>query len=148
MSIGPFASVVTSDVPRSLETALAMGFVVDECVSMGGPSFEEASREIAHHQWWDVPEPFELWKEHIERGGPVAVLAMYQESMWRRILQEIPADASALVISHGGLIEPGLVACLPESDHRGWGRPFDHLEGARRQRDDTGWVEVEHLRTH
>jgi hypothetical protein len=38
---------------------------------------------------------------------------MNQESIWRRVLQQIPPGASALVISHGGLIEPALVACLP-----------------------------------
>jgi hypothetical protein len=44
-SIGPFAYVVVSDIPRTLETALAMGFAVDECMPMGGDQFEAASRE-------------------------------------------------------------------------------------------------------
>ncbi|HEV8298679.1 MAG TPA: hypothetical protein VGQ20_15340, partial [Acidimicrobiales bacterium] len=31
---GPFAYVCTSQAPRTLETALAMGFSVDDCVDM------------------------------------------------------------------------------------------------------------------
>lgn len=145
-SIGPFALVVASTVPRSSETALAMGFVVDECMPMGGPHFEEASREIAHHEWWEVPDPFAMWKDHIERGGAVAALAADQESFWRRVVQEVPDDAAALVISHGGLIEPGLLVCFPRLDHATWGRPFGNLDGARLGFDRDRWVGVELLR--
>lgn len=66
-SIGPFAFVLSSDVPRSLETALAMGFAVDDCVDMGGPHFDETSRVIPPHQWWETPDAFALWKEHVAR---------------------------------------------------------------------------------
>ncbi|HWD43183.1 MAG TPA: hypothetical protein VHM23_05590, partial [Actinomycetota bacterium] len=29
---------------------------------------------------------------------------------------------AALIVAHGGGIEPGLVACLPGADHGSWGR--------------------------
>jgi len=145
-SIGPFAFVVASTVPRSSETALAMGFAADECVSMGGSHFEEASREIAHRAWWEVPEPFALWKDRIGRGGPVAALARDQESLWRRVVKAVPQDGGALVISHGGLIELGLVACFPDLDYRTWGGPFHNLEGARLHFDRDKWVDIELLR--
>ncbi len=45
--MGRFAYVVASLVPRTLETALAMGFAVDELVEMGGGGWEEATAEIA-----------------------------------------------------------------------------------------------------
>jgi hypothetical protein len=144
--MGPFAFVLTSDVARSWETALAMGFAVDDCVDMGGPDFEAASREIAHHRWWESPDPFALWKAHVAQSGPVAALARYQEALWRDAVGRVPAGGGALVISHGGLIEPGLVACFPNDDHCAWGGPFETLEGVRLQVDDGAWVAVELLR--
>jgi broad specificity phosphatase PhoE len=145
-SMGPFGFVLTSDVPRSLETALAMGFAVDECADMGGPHFEAANRETAHHQWWDTPDPFAFWKEHVAGDGPVTALARYQEVLWRSAVEQVPVNGAALVISHGGLIEPGLVVCFPDAEHRAWGRPFDKLEGARLQLDDNAWIGLELLR--
>jgi hypothetical protein len=87
-----------------------------------------------------------LWEDHIERGGAVAALASDQESFWRRAVQAVPEDAAALVISHGGLIEPGLLVCFPRLDHARWGRPFGNLEGARLAFDRDRWVDVELLR--
>jgi hypothetical protein len=129
-----------------LETALAMGFAVDDCVDMGGPHFQEASREIAHHQWREMPDPFLFWKEQVTNSGPVAALARYQAALWRSALEHAPRGGAALVVSHGGLIEPGLVVCFPNGDYRVWGRPFDNLEGARLQCEQSGWVQVELLR--
>ena len=146
-SIGPFAFVLTSGVPRSLETAVAMGFAVDDCVDMGGPHFAAASRELAQHRWWEMPDPFVFWQEHIAHNGPVAALAGYQETLWRSAVARVPDSGAVLVVSHGGLIEPGVVACFPDSDYRAWGRPFDNLEGARLQCDESGWVGLELLRS-
>ncbi len=43
----------------------------------------------------------------------------------------MPDGAAALVVGHGGAIEPALVACLPDADHGAWGDPFGHCEGVR-----------------
>jgi hypothetical protein len=113
-----------------------MGFAVDDCVDMGGPHFEQANREIAHHQWWGTPDPFALWKEYVARNGPVAALARHQEALWRRAVGHVPAGGAALVISHGGLIEPGLIVCLPNSDHSAWAAAADtnsDLDAARQR---------------
>ena len=40
VGMGPFAFVLASLVPRTHETALAMGFAVDETVEMGGPAWD------------------------------------------------------------------------------------------------------------
>jgi hypothetical protein len=53
--------------------------------------------------------------------------------------------AQALLISHGGLIEPGLVAALPDWPHVRWGRGFRHCEGARLHHDGTRFVGAEIL---
>ncbi len=41
----------------------------------------------------------------------------------------VPDGSGALVVSHGGCIEPALVSCLPDADHAAWGAPFGHCEG-------------------
>ena len=87
-SLGPFASVVASASPRAVETAVAMGFAVDDTV-------------------------------------------------------ELPDGAAALVIGHGGGIEPGLVACLPDADHQSWGAPFSRCDGARLGFHDGRFVGVQ-----
>ena len=55
----------------------------------------------------------------------------------------MPDGSAALVVAHGGGIEPGLVACLPGADHRSWGAPFAHCDGARLAFDEGGFVSVE-----
>lgn len=53
-SMGPFAQVVTSVVPRARETAIAMGFAVDyEIVTLA--SDEELYAELETTRWWDTP---------------------------------------------------------------------------------------------
>ena len=65
--------------------------------------------------------------------------------MWGQIVFNVPDGAQALLISHGGLIEPGLVAALPTWRHAEWGRGFKHGEGARLGHDGTGFIDAEIL---
>jgi hypothetical protein len=55
----------------------------------------------------------------------------------------VPDGAATFVISHGGLIEPGLVACFPGRECGAWRAPFMNLEGARLVFDGTDWVEMD-----
>src|SRR6266545_2150702 len=103
-SLGPFASVVTSASPRAIETAVAMGFAVDDTVA-------EAHRRI-----------------------------------WTSVVAAVPDGAAALVVGHGGGIEPGLVACLPDADYQSWGGPFGHCDGARLSFNEGGFVSVQFRR--
>jgi|ERR1019366_8743959 broad specificity phosphatase PhoE len=66
--MGPFARVVTSVVPRARETAIAMGFAVDqEIVSMA--STEAMYAEFEASRWWDGPEPFVALAEVVAARG-------------------------------------------------------------------------------
>jgi broad specificity phosphatase PhoE len=57
-SAGPFGYVVAGDVSRSAETALAMGFAVDEIVDMGTGVWEDGQLEKGHdHAHWDWSSP-------------------------------------------------------------------------------------------
>ncbi len=53
---------------------------------------------------------------------------------------------SALVINHGGVVELGAVACLPDADHTSWGSHFECCEGVRLFWEDGKFVTAEILR--
>jgi hypothetical protein len=78
-------------------------------------------------------------------SGAVAALGHRQAELWSGILMRVPDGAEALLISHGGLIEPGLVAALPDWPHVRWGRGFRHCEGARLRDDGRRFLDAEIL---
>ena len=127
-SLEPFAYVVTSTSPRAIETAVAMGFAVDDTVEL--PSGYVAG-EVEHHGQWRWPRPYRTYAALIGRRGGIATVAEANRRIWKRVVQVVPDGAAALVVGHGGGIEPGLVACLPDADHDLWGAPFGHCDGAR-----------------
>jgi len=129
-SLGPFAQVVTSVVPRARETAIAMGFAVDyELVTLA--SGEDMYLEIEHSRWWEASQPFIALAQLIATKGATWRYGHAIVALWRDILTAIPEETAALVIGHSGELEIALVACFPEVDHTGWGKPFGVCEGAR-----------------
>lgn len=129
-SLGPFAQVVTSVVPRARETAIAMGFAVDyELVTLA--SDEDLYAESESSQWWVSSAPFSALAQLIAAQGATWRYGHALVALWRDILTGIPDGAAALVIGHSGDLEIGLVACFPHADHRTWGAPFGVCEGAR-----------------
>jgi broad specificity phosphatase PhoE len=80
------------------------------------------------------------------RGGGLANVAEAHRRIWTGVVEAVPDGAAALVIGHGGGIEPGLVACLPDADYESWGMPFGHCDGARLGFDDGRFVSVQFRR--
>jgi broad specificity phosphatase PhoE len=142
-SLGPFAAVVTSASPRGIETAVAMGFAVDDTVEL--PS-GYVTGEVGHHDQWRWPRPYRIYAELLGRGGGLANVAEAHRRIWMGVVEAVPDGAAALVVGHGGGIEPGLVACLPDADHASWGMPFGHCDGARLGFDDGTFVSVQFRR--
>jgi broad specificity phosphatase PhoE len=138
--LGPFAFVASSPVPRTLETAIAMGFAVDEILDL--PS-GYVPGEVEHHAQWEWPRPYARYAALIAEGRGLARAAAAARGAFARIMQSIPDGAAALVISHGGTIEPALVACCPAADHGSWGPALRHCEGARLGYEDGAFVAVE-----
>ncbi len=127
--IGPFDRVVATVVPRARETAIAMGFAVDEeLVTLS--SEPEMYREAAQFRWWEAERPFASLAELIGRGGASSRYANSLAALWRDLLTPLE-DGAVLVIGHSGELEHGLVACMPHADHGSWGQPFGPCEGAR-----------------
>ncbi len=143
-TIGPFAFVVASIVPRTLETAVAMGFAPDACVDQGGgPLWEASLEEVPFHAQWEAEEPFVMYRDAIARGGAMRDLADLQLAIWTDAVTRVREGEAALVVTHGGLIDSGLVHALPDADHSSWGPPISQLEGANLRHDGTSFELVE-----
>jgi broad specificity phosphatase PhoE len=129
--IGPFDWVLTSQVPRTLETALAMGFAVDEQLETLGDLPLEVWEEIGHHERWTWTDAFVHFARFVAQGGPAARMGQRQQQTWVQALAAVPEGGSVLIISHGRIIETGLVTCVPDGDFAAWGAPFQHGEGVQ-----------------
>ena len=129
-SMGPFARVVTSVVPRTRETAIAMGFAVD--YELATLTFDEAVyTETAASRWWKAAQPFAALAAGMATKGAMWRYGHALAALWRDILTALPEGAAALVIGHSGELEMALVACFPQADHAAWDGTFGPCEGAR-----------------
>jgi broad specificity phosphatase PhoE len=138
-NIGPFDRIVTSKLPRAFETAIAMGFAVDvqtELMNTYGAAVEKEA------SW---PQPFSKYSEISRRGGAAAKYAIKLGKYYAEVMTFISEGRSALVINHGGVVELGVIGCLPDYDFSSWGGPVDYCEGAKLYWDD-GFVRAEVLR--
>lgn len=138
--LGPFDFVATSTLTRALETAIAMGFAVteqNELMSTYGAGVE------AEAPW---PLSFFHYAEIVKRDGAAAKYAYKLFDYYADILNKIADGGSALVINHGGVVELGAVACLPDEDFSTWGDEANYCEGARLYWDNGKFVRGEVLR--
>ena len=76
---GPFSLVVTSPVPRAVETAIAMGFEVDET--------DESLGRIPSGTASGWPCPFSRISEVVRAGGRAAKFATEIADLWRSIVE-------------------------------------------------------------
>ncbi len=143
LQLPAFDYVAVGDQPRHLDTALALGFAVDEQISWPSRYLQGV---VGHHDQWSWPQPFVRYAELLQAGSGLADMAATHVGHWRRLLDLIPAGGAGLVVSSGGSIEPVLVAALPDADHASWGRVFDPLEGASLEWDGNAFTCVRLLR--
>lgn len=139
-NIGPFDRVVTSTLPRAFETAIAMGFAVDEQSEL----MSTYGRDVESEAPW--PQPFVNYAEIIKQKGAAAKYALKLAMYYAGIMDVISEGRSALVINHGGVVEMGVIACLPNIDYSTWGDPVSYCEGARLFWEDGRFVRAEVLR--
>jgi len=139
-NLGPFDRVVTSTLPRAFETAIAMGFAVDEQIELMSTYGSDVGRE--------APWPLSCagYAEVVGKGGAAAQYANQLTDAYGKLADYLADGRSALVINHGGILEMGAVACLPDADHISWGSHFEYCEGIRLFWDDGRFVDGEILR--
>ncbi len=138
--LGKFDRVVTSTLPRAFETAIAMGYAVDEQIEQLSTMGDEVDAEI---QW---NAGFAAWAHVVKRGGAAARFAHEQAELWRSIVRALPENGCALIISHGGIVEAGTIGCLPPTARTTYGPACSHCEGARLTFESDTVVNVEILR--
>ena len=122
-ALGPFELVVTSPLPRAIETALAMGFAVDETAA------DLARMPAAIGRDW--PLDFAAVTAAVGAGGAAAVYAAKVAALWQGIIERVPEGGQALVVTHGGIVELGAVAAVPHCRHASWGEAIGYCEGAQ-----------------
>ena len=139
-NLGRFDRVVTSTLPRAFETAIAMGFAVDEQMELMSTYGNEVGRE--------APWPLSCagYAEVVRKGGAAARYADQLAEVYAKLANYLADGRKALVINHGGVLELGAVACLPKADHVAWGSHFEYCEGIRLFWDDDRFVDGEILR--
>jgi len=139
-NLGPFDRVITSTLPRAFETAIAMGFAVDEQNELMSTYGSAVERE--------APWPLSCagYAEVIRKGGAAAQYANQLVELYTKLADYLVDGRQALVVNHGGVAEMGAVACLPNADHFAWGSHFEPCEGIRLFWDDEICVDAEVLR--
>ncbi len=120
----PFDLVVTANVPRAIETSIAFGNEVHQMDDALG----QLPREIFDKIGW--PNSFSHFKTIISQHKDVEDFANAQAQNWREIVDHLPKNGRALIISHGAIIELGLIACQPNANHKEWGNAIGYCEGA------------------
>ncbi|MBI5670261.1 MAG: histidine phosphatase family protein [Chloroflexi bacterium] len=137
---GPFERVITSTIPRAYETAVAMGFAVDEQLEPLGMIDKGVEEEVA----WDAG--FAGWGEVYRRGGAVMRYAGKHAAFVREVAAALPPGGAALIVSHGGIVEAQAVGCLPDADHAAWGGACSWCEGVRLTFDGEKFTDAKVLR--
>jgi len=138
--LGPFDRVVTSTLPRAFETAISMGFAVDEQNELMSSYGSDVGRE--------APWPLSCagYAEVVAMGGAAGKYANKLLKIYTKLANSIADGGSALVVNHGGVLELGAVACLPNADHVKWGSHFEYCEGIRLFWEDVQFVDCDLLR--
>ena len=139
-NLGPFDRVITSTLPRAFETAIAMGFAVDEQ--------NELMSMYGHEVELEAPWPLSCagYAEVIHKGGAATRYANQLAALYTKLADYLAEGRAALVVNHGGIVEMGAVACLPDADHFAWGSHFECCEGVRLFYEDGKFVNAEILR--
>lgn len=136
---GTFDRVVTSTAARAFETAIAMGFAVDEQAELIS-RLPDAVDEMLPY-----PQPFAEY--HGMRQHPVVAKHLHKLAhFYANLAVSLPDGGSALVVNHGGIVELSAVACLPEADYRASRPQAEYCEGVRLTWDEGKFVSVETIR--
>jgi broad specificity phosphatase PhoE len=124
--MGPFDHVVTSSLARAFETAIAMGFAVNEQAEILSTYGDyDVDKELP----W--PQPFAAFPPALRAGKDAAKYAGKLAAFYENIMNSIREGGAALAVHHGGVVEIGVAACLPDTDFSSWGAHVDYCEGAR-----------------
>ncbi len=138
--LGHFDRVVTSTVPRAFETALAMGYAVDEQIEQLAMMSDEVTAVIS----WNAG--FTAWLNAAQQSQIVKQYTRTMAEVLRSIVRALPDDGRALIISHGGIVEACAAGCLPTDTRFTDDAPCGYCEGVRLTFDSDTAIRFEMLR--
>jgi broad specificity phosphatase PhoE len=139
-NMGHFDRVISSTLPRALETAIAMGYEVHQRVEL----IERYSDSIEKSIPW--PQPFSVYQSAYQAEGYAAIYMRELAGFYAQLAESLPDSGSALVISHGGIVEMSAVACVPEYGYSSAGSHLECCEGIRLTWNDGAFTHLEILR--
>lgn len=135
-----FDTVISSPLPRAAETAIAMGYGVDRELPDLAVVGEAAMAEI------DWPMSFAEFAERMQPGSAIAARGAELAELLASIASALGDGGSALLLSHGAVIEIATIAATPQLDHSSWGSHCGHCEGVRLTSADGHFVEARVIR--
>ena len=138
-SAGPFELTYTSPKPRAFETAIAMGYAVDEQLDVLAEWTDDLSDAADHGGFASVGE---LVRGH---GGAAKIARAYRRALLD-IARSLGDGRAALIVSHSGVVEGSVMICLPKLDGLVLGRGVGYCEGVRLTFDQDDFVSAEILR--
>lgn len=118
-----FDLVVTSPLPRAVETAIAMGFAV----SKTHPGIQDMGEPILAQVRWDAG--FAAMAEAYRAMPLVRSYIDYVAALLGFWIDEAPDGGSLLVVTHGGIVEALAVGLCPEFDWTPWSFVSGYVEG-------------------
>jgi broad specificity phosphatase PhoE len=123
--LGKFDRVVTSTIPRAFETAIAMGYAVNEQIEQLGMMSEAVTAAI---QW---NAGFTAWSQAAQNKPGVMQYTQLMADVLRSIVRTLPDGNRALMISHGGIVEACVIGCMPAGTRFVDDAACGYCEGAR-----------------
>ena len=133
--------MVTSPIPRAVETAEALGLTIDGVL----PELALVPDSVQRVLDAFPPRSFADYVQLTRRRREMAEYARQQAELMRDQLVRVPDGGRLLLISHGAVIELGAAAARP-NDALGFGEPAGYVEGVRLTMDGDTWVRGEVLR--
>lgn len=124
--LGPFAQVLSSPAARALQAAVAMGFAIDdERDELAIPDEQGVLIELdACRNFADVAR--------LLRGGMrLPHYGQTQRAFALALVAELEEGETALLLSHGSVIETMALACAPFADAAACGAGVSFCEGVR-----------------
>jgi broad specificity phosphatase PhoE len=138
--MGKFDRVVTSPLPRAIQTAEAMGFQVDETVELLSTTTDPVEAECP----W--PASFAEYAAASRQNGPTTRYAQRLAAFYVKLVESLPEGGAALAVNHGGVVELSAIGCFPSADYAALGNYVDYCEGVRMAWEDGKFRSVQVLR--
>ncbi len=140
LEMGQFNRVLTSPLPRAIQTAEVMGYAVDETIELLSTTGDAVEMECP----W--PASLGEYAAASRQNGPTARYAQRLADFYAKLVESLPEGGAALVVNHGGVVELSAIGCLPSADFDSLGDYIDYCEGVRLTWENGEFTSVQVLR--